>query len=361
MIEYLLTFLILIIFVFYDFSKITLKRRKIITYVIGLCMILITGLRWNTGTDWENYYYYFQTISQTELGHSGFEFLFDFFVRNVQSFTDNYTWVLVFTAIIIIACTYKSILMFSPYPIFSIFLLFTYSFNSSGFGYRQDIAIAITTLSVIFVHKRKFFYFFLLVYIASLFHQSALIFLIAYWIPMIKWNKKTILVCIVGVIILGLIFANISSVALLYSDSAHGKVGDYTSGSFEDSVGDGSNPYIVLIRGILNRAFILIFIIVLINKYVKKEEFKNVMFFFNLYLFGFLLFLIVSPIAVVFVRFTRYFDMFFIILIPLCLYYVPPKIRYNALIILLFYTSLKFFLFLYLDDDVFVPYDSIIY
>lgn len=360
MIEYIFVFLLLILLVFYDFSSNKIQNKKSLLYFIGIIMILLAGLRWKTGTDWENYLYYFDSqVRDSIIGKSGFEFFYESYIRLFTLFTKNYSWVLISTACIIICLTYKSIIKYSPYPLFSIYLLYTYSFNSSGFGYRQDLAIAITTFSIVFVYKRKFLPFVIAVVIATLFHQSAIIFIVAYWIPFVKWNRKTIILICFGILCLGLVFSNVSSVASSFSDSAQGKVESYTSGSFEDSVGDSSNPYVVVLRGIANRAFILIYIIILVKNYIKKKNLKKVMFFLNLYLFGFTLFLLASPIAVVFVRFTRYFDMFFIILIPLCLYYIPPKVRFNALVILLIYTIMKFLFFLALDDKVFVPYNTI--
>lgn len=360
MTEYIIIYLLLLILLLYDFSTSKYSEKVRLIYFIGFCILLLSGLRWKTGTDWDNYYYYYRTnFDGTKIGHSGFEFFYELFIRLMYLYTESYSYVLFFTCLIIIICTYKTILKFSPYPIFSIFLLFTYSLNSSGFGYRQDIAIAITTFSVISVYKRNFIQFLILVLIASQFHQSAIIFILAYWIPKFRWNKRTVLLLIFGIVSLILIFSNITSLAGIYSDSAQDKIDTYTSGDFEDSVGDSSNPYVVLIRGIFNRLFILIFILIILKIYIKKENVKHIIFFFNLYIFGFLIFITASPTAVVFIRFTRYFDMFFIILIPLCLYFIPPKARFNALILLLFYTSIKFILFLYLDDKIFVPYNSI--
>ena len=360
MIEYIFVLLFLIGLVLYDFSTHNSQNKKPLIYFFGFIMMLLAGLRWNTGTDWDNYLYYFEyQVRDSTLGESGFEYFYELYIRFFTFITNNYTWVLISTAFIIIFLTYKPILKFSPYPLFSLFLLYTYSFNSSGFGYRQDLAIAITTFSIIFVYNRKFLKFVFFVIIATFFHQSAIIFVFAYWIPFIKWNRKTIFLIILGVFFLGLAFSNVTNLALAFSDTAHDKVEGYTTGSYEDSVGDTSNPYLVVIRGISNRLFLLVYIIILVKKYVHKENIKNVMFFLNLYLFGLILFLIASPIAVVFVRFTRYFDMYFILLIPLCLYYIPKRVRFNAVIILLFYTLIKFSLFLALDEKVFVPYKSI--
>lgn len=57
-------------------------------------------------------------------------------------------------------------------------------------GLRQGIAIGITMLSVEFIKKKKLLKFVLLILLASTFHSSAIIFLIAYPLYRLKMNKK---------------------------------------------------------------------------------------------------------------------------------------------------------------------------
>ena len=61
---------------------------------------------------------------------------------------------------------------------------------------RQAIAVGITTASFIFIEKKKVIPFIFLVLLASAFHSSALVFLIAYPLYQIKISNKTALVSI---------------------------------------------------------------------------------------------------------------------------------------------------------------------
>ena len=59
-------------------------------------------------------------------------------------------------------------------------------------GLRQVLAIGITTLSIKFIQEKKIIKFFLVVFLASAFHYSAMIFLAAYPIYFIKSNTNLI-------------------------------------------------------------------------------------------------------------------------------------------------------------------------
>ena len=64
-------------------------------------------------------------------------------------------------------------------------------------GLRQSIAIAITVCAVYFIDKRKWIPFVAMVYFASLFHYTAIVFLIAYPVYWIKLNNNTVKIILI--------------------------------------------------------------------------------------------------------------------------------------------------------------------
>jgi Gpi18-like mannosyltransferase len=66
-----------------------------------------------------------------------------------------------------------------------------FSFTLSG--YRQSLAMAITIYAIKYVKEKKLIKFLLTVLVASLFHQSALVFLIVYPLAKIKITKSYLL------------------------------------------------------------------------------------------------------------------------------------------------------------------------
>ena len=130
--------------------KIKIKSPTIISSRIHY--LYFAGFRWETGTDWNNYIFYFRTVDQLKSDVP--VLVYELLARTIKFIFGNYQFMLLITAALIITFTYKTISEFSPYPLFSVFLLYTYSLNSGGFGYRQDIAIALCfSLYFLFINE----------------------------------------------------------------------------------------------------------------------------------------------------------------------------------------------------------------
>ena len=357
MIPYFVVFFICFLFTLFDLfvKNKTLKNGMILFF--GGIFILFAGLRWETGTDWDNYLNAFNSIQNAEFGESGYEFFYELLLRFSMLLSSKYTLVTFLTAIIIFTLTTTTIKKYSPYPLFSLLLLLSYSINSIGFGYRQDLAISICFFSTYFILKRKLFLFFSLVLIATLFHQSAIIFFPAYWVSRFVWNKKTIIYLTILIIIFYFLISKIGYIASIYSQSAAYKVSNYNEMSQEESLMGNDNPITLLLRGIFNRILIIVPpVIVLLN---NKTRNSYLLYIFNIMLFGFVLFILLSPLGYVFLRFTRYYEVYQIILIPLAIYFSKPKIRLFLISIYLVYCLFKFSFVLIFDKNVYVPYQTI--
>mgnify|MGYP000884149181 CR=1 FL=1 len=352
MIIYFIVLVIVLFLTFLDVSfgiKKNTKLKKELVVLFGFFFILFAGLRWETGTDWENYNYFFNTIKQFPIGKTGFEFLFEILARIVQGIFVNYHFMLLFTAFIIITLTYNTVYKFSPYPILSIFLLYTYSLNSSGFGYRQDIAIAICFFSVLFIYQRRLIPFLVSITIAFFFHQSALIFLPAYWIFKIKWNIKFVILLVGASILMYLIFSKIEPLVNLFFGSSAYKLERYAT-EFE-----GSTRGIII--SILNRVIIILIPLLIIstNKNKNTHFIKSI---FNIILLGTIMYLILSPLGTVFTRLTRYYDIFQIVLLPCSLLLANKNEKLVYFSFILLYYIFKFVVVILTDPHLFVPYQS---
>ena len=80
----------------------------------------------------------------------------------------------------------KSVNTFFSYIVYMGLPVFLMSFS----GIRQSIAIGICFLSVLFIQDKKWIKFIVAVLVASLFHYSAFIFLVAYPLYYLKFNKN---------------------------------------------------------------------------------------------------------------------------------------------------------------------------
>lgn len=352
-------FFVLFVCVFLTFIDVVSRNKslKSISFLI-FCFIflLFAGLRWETGTDWENYYSNFENMDNFNFGESGFEILFECLVRFSKLILDSYIVVLFITGFVIILLTAITLNRYSPYPVFSYLLLLGYSINSSGFGYRQDLSIAVIFFSLYFIIKRSLYMFLLTVYIAMLFHQSAIIFIPAYWIYNIKWNKKILIYTLLSITVLYFGLSKINEIASVFSASAAYKVLTYTDMSPEEATMNMGDPIFLLIRGLANR-FILVIVpiyIIVSNKDYDSLLFKTL----NIMLFGIVLFVIFSPLGIVFLRFTRYFDIFQILVIPMSLYMAKPNARFFLVLFFVIFSAFKYIVVL--NDPasylIYVPY-----
>lgn len=356
MTPYFLVYAIISMFAIFDFSIEQRKVKTLLMFLLGIFFICFAGFRWDVGTDWEQYLYFFDVVDLSSIGQAGHEFFYEILLRISKNIFDNYTAMLFLTACIIVYFTYSGIKKYSVYPILSILILYSYSINSSGFGYRQDIAIAIVFFAFRYIQERKLIKFLVWIFIATLFHQTAIIFTCAYWVYNFKWNIKYFMILVVSTVLVYILMSKLDFIAGLYTQSAQGKL-DYYMDNKDETFGAG-DANTVLIRGIFNRIFLLVIplIVIFTRKDEKVEELKKL---YNIFLFGFIFFIVFGSVAVVFLRFTRYFDIFQILVIPLALRLSAPKHRFPLLILLIIYLFIKFLLVIINDNDIYVPYKTI--
>ncbi len=321
---------------------------------LGVIMTLFTGLRWNTGTDWFNYQYYFATIETIPFLKSAMEPGYELFVRLFKLLISReYSPFLLFFSFCIIASTYYFLDRHSPYPIFSVFLLLSYSLVGSGFGVRQDIAICITLLSFSYIQERSLVKFASLVVLAAMFHNSAIIFLPAYWLYTFKWNTTFVMICVVAV-----------AIAVLFSDTILSTFGNYIAARKIQTYMEEGDEFAVttpltIFKSISGRLLIFSFILWFVNYGENGNNTFNGI--FNVYVFGIMIFVTFSPISVIFGRLARYYDIYQIVLIPLAYRQGSRLYKVVFLLIMLGFSILKFSTAILNDEaGAFVPYKSVL-
>lgn len=176
-------------------------------------------------------------------------------------------------------------------------------------GIRQSMAMAICLLSYEHIKKRNFFKFLLVVLIAMLFHKSAIIFLLAYFVLFLKFNWKSF--AISGVAI-ALIFLFADELSLLYDDMT-GE--DYSTGeSFE------SGGLLVILIYIL-----CIIAAILINKKMRTDKLESMPFYLSIV--GLAIYVLRFTSVQIFERISYYFVFFLMVLLPSTLEQLKPRDR----------------------------------
>lgn len=355
---YFYVFFINFIFSIIDLTTRSKLTKKILLSLIGIIFIIFAGIRWNTGTDWENYLYFYEIVDFQDLGQAGYEFLFEFLQRIIKYFFNDYTAMLVATATIIIVLTYSQLIKFSPYPLLSVLMLYSYSINSSGFGYRQDLAIAVGFFSFSYIYSRRLLPFLFCITIAGFFHTSAFIFLFAYWFYNIKWSRKYFVILILTSFIGYYLSTRLNFISDFFNTRVAGQIDVYLEDT-SNTYGDGDNPYVRFVIGFFNRGFLLILSLFIIYK-SNDDRIENIKKIYNLVLLGFLIYLILGSISTVFMRFGRYYEIYQIILIPLCLQLVKKENKLSMYLFIILYSLVKFMFVILNADKTYVPYQSIL-
>lgn len=149
-----------------------------------------------------------------ELGYMNYMVLMHHISDNVQFFLFT-TALIILIPIVYLIYRYSENIMFSVI-IYTSWYLYYFSFSAL----RQSIAISICAIATLFLFKRKIIPFVLVVFGASTFHTSALLFLIAYPLYVYRLsNKKLMTLGIIGIAILILFKNSMQLVATLFFGS----------------------------------------------------------------------------------------------------------------------------------------------
>lgn len=192
-------------------------------------------------TTWDGFIDYIPTIAKDKAFYTLSAF--------IKLFTDEPRIYLIIIALIQGLCLMKFFKRYSSNYILSIFLfiastdIISFMFN----GIRQFVAVGITLLAAPFIIEKKYIKAIIVILIASLFHQSALLLLpFIFVVQGDAFNLKTvlfILFALFAAIFLGQ-FSNILD-SSLQNTQYENVVSDYTS--WED---DGTNPLRVLVYSV---------------------------------------------------------------------------------------------------------------
>lgn len=313
-----------------SFLEIFSKDRHLkffLFYYFVLFLILFAGLRDGTsvGTDSPAYYQFYLTKNPTV--EVGYKIINDFF----SSMSIDYNIFLLCLNFVLLFNISKFIKLNSSYLLFPLFIYYSdfyFYFNFSGI--RQATALSFTALSIFYIFNDKKLKASLLILIASLFHVTALVFFIAFFLPKEKIDIRKYFKFLFFV---GLAFLIgeyiINSVPYL-----SGKFLYYTT--LQEQADDIVNSYFV---GAVRRLFVLIGVILIYRNFFNDN--KNI-YLYNIYLVGFLIYLLSYLISPEFgVRLGSYFTIVDCILIARYIQF--SKSFTNKVVIFIFFTLIAIY------------------
>lgn len=176
-----------------------IKRASRLIRLVSLSIpILLVGLRVDVGTDYESYASIFEqyagtniTIPSTEAGAGIIESGFLWLIKIGSLFSDQAWSMFLLSAVLTVGIAYLAILRLSPKNIpitFLLYLLVVVPFAMNGV--RQGIAVSIVFFAYSYIIAGKPFKYLLTIFLASLFHTSALAILPLYLLRYITVKKR---------------------------------------------------------------------------------------------------------------------------------------------------------------------------
>ena len=334
------------------------KTRLFMSIFVFVLLVCFDGLRWENGTDWDNYHDFFRNILDSE--YEIFEIGYKYFNILIRSIVYNYTVFLMVFAIIMYSILWWFFKYYSEGPLFSFFLFFVLFVSVQGMN-RQFMAIMICLISTYFLVLDKKLLFVLCVWFASLFHTTAFLFLVGLFL------RKTYSFKFYSLILGGTILLSMSGFVVYAVDTmasfVTGGLATRLSVYSESDDGTGGSTIIAIIRRL-----IWVLPILYIMKKQEEELPRHIILFFNMYFLGVLVYILFNgSILQIFVsRGTLYFMIFECILIPYLIYnYTIGTLRYVAMGLVLVYGLFNMNKgingYTQGNDNIFLPYKSVYY
>lgn len=348
-----------------NIKKEQLFIKKIIFYFFLSLFFILGSLRWKTGTDWVAYYNYFTySLSLEDFIGREFEIGYGYLNYLIKTYLyDDYTILLTaqsFICIVFIALTFKSKFL-KKFPI--ICLLIYFSSNLGGiFAVRQSISISIVYFAYICLLDDRKKLFFILVYIATLFHNSAFIAFFLYFFIKINLSNRSSAILLISSFIIGLItstdFLNLLLKIPIVSNIPYlkGKIQDYTfihefyGSNFSSNV----DTSISKITGIIKKMFIFLPLVYFRKNINEKHMFFNKI--FSTIIMGQCFYLIFGSMLPVLKRANAYFDVADYIFLCCMLSVLKLKNRIILYTIIVLFLFSNFFNKFYAYRDLYDPY-----
>jgi hypothetical protein len=354
---YVITIAILLLFSYIEISGIGSTKKRAMIFIVFLILVAQIGLRWETGTDWIPYRNHFEkehtweTVLLNVL--VGFELGYGIFVWIVHSLSENYTTFLLIHAIIYYILIFKASNRLSIYPMLTLLLFYSVMMGFTGSN-RQLLALAICLYSLTYAINKKLMPFLLCVFVAMLFHTSALFFSIYYLLNR-DLKNQTIFALLAISIIVG--FSSVPSSAFESMAGIFGETFRYKADFYLDDSNRGPDDLSAF--GLIRRIMVIFIGLFLYKPIIKRAPTFRI--FFNGYLVGLVLyFMFAHSLLVLVSRGSLYFSVMEVFILASAPVVLKGDLNKRiALSVLLLYSIIAFYTSIGTYPDLFVPYKGL--
>jgi len=357
MVIYIILYGLLLFSIFFDTDKVSFKAKKEILLWWVLIFTIFRGLRWDTGTDWDQYYKVFQLASLDNIfgyarnGSVNMEPGYMFLNVIVKLIGGNYTMFLLFTNWLVMWAYYKFSVTNSKTPIMVFVLIM---FSTQFFPVRIGIAVGVLMLGLLDFSKLDFKKGLFFIFLAYTIHSSALVFAPVFILGTRRFRLSTYLS--VGIAVTFLILAETPFFkAFLATLSENiGFLGDEIAHKFDNYLDFdvAKKGAVIAVGGIVNNVIFIILLFLfgrMIDHVEKVSTSKEVILHFT---FLFNVFFVFVMISVVFQgdamaglrRLQNYFMFAFPVLFSFFIYHnrrLYPNLNMGLTLGLIFYALFR--------------------
>jgi hypothetical protein len=327
--------------------------------VFVYCLFVFqVGFRWQTGTDWEPYILHFESLNNIKnlyYSLTGFELGYSFLILFLKYIWNSYTFSLVVQAVIYYVLIFSAFKKLTPYLFVSLMVFYATTLGVMGSN-RQLLALGICLYAIKYIIDKDSIKFFLLVALAFMFHSSAVLFIVFYFLN--KDIKPFIIYTILAVsFIIGK--TNFPFFIFSFIGESLGVMGAYKvlvyTGSYQEEVVSLS------IFGLIKRFFFIA--LFMYNYKILTDKLFYYKIIFNGYFVGLVIYALFSSTILILVnRGSLYFTVMEGLLLA-CQFVIIKEKHYtvNFLILLFIVSILLMFQSISGYADLFIPYKGVFY
>lgn len=197
-----------------------MKRNTYLIITFGVFTLLSAMRSSNVGNDTPEYIRLFENVAASG-NVSGYSWRYEtgylYLNKLLSLLSSNSQIIIIVTSIIIMGGFARFVYKYSNSLWLSVYLFFTLGYYGMSMNtVRLNIAIVVVLFSYDFLREKKLIKFIITVFLASLFHRTAIIFLLAWPITKLKFSYKTIVAAVVGSLSLYMFFPIILQTALRF-------------------------------------------------------------------------------------------------------------------------------------------------
>jgi hypothetical protein len=353
---YVLIFLVTALLVPTDVVRLTLTARAALLSLPWMLLLYLAGARWQTGNDWNSYFDYYTDLEAIDDYAGDFEIGYRMLAWLVKTAGLPYGGFLFVSAVVYMSCFYLAFRRQRGAMMLILLFYCTYLLGWMGTA-RQVIALGLTACAGECLLERRRIAFVALVALATTFHQTAILFLVA---PLLNRPLRSPQFYLFVVFLASILGQLLLLVVPGLVDSLSGVQGLGDKVVLYSRVGaDELNHELGSTLGVLWYVKRLVFLILFL---AVREKFDTprLAFYFNAYVASVVFFLLLNPVLpILAIRGSNYFSIYELFLLSAL---VTTRGRFAALVIpfLVVLSAQRLYTGLYAyHPDLFIPYKGL--